>query len=67
MFRFRAGTFGVALIGVTALVLSLKGQTATGRLPYDIQDIGLPAVEENALPNSPRTPAQAIERARRAA
>ncbi|HJZ77878.1 MAG TPA: S8 family serine peptidase [Vicinamibacterales bacterium] len=67
MLRFRAGTFGVALLGAAALVLSLKGQTATGRLPYDIQDIGLPAVEENAIPNSPKTPAQAIDRARRAA
>src|SRR5499433_192469 len=67
MLRFRAGTFGVALLGAAALVLSLKGQTATGRLPYDMQDIGLPAVEENAIPNSPKTPAQAIDRARRAA
>jgi len=67
MLRFRAGTFGVALIGATALVLSLKGQTAAGRPPIDIQDIGLPAVEENAIPRSPRTPSLSAQQGRRSA
>src|SRR5438874_2892314 len=47
MFRFRARTFGAALAGAAALVLSLEGQTATARPPLDIQDVGLPAVEEH--------------------
>src|SRR5262249_13594081 len=45
MLRFRAGTFGAALVGAAALVLSLKGQTSA-RPPLDIQDVGLAAVEE---------------------
>jgi serine protease len=47
MLRFRAGTFGVALVGAAALVLTLKGQSSAARPPLDIQDVGLSAVEEH--------------------
>src|SRR5262245_53571093 len=48
MLRFRARTFGAALIGAVVLVLSLKGQS-NAHPPLDIQDVGLPAVEERGI------------------
>jgi serine protease len=55
MLRLRAGTFGAALIGAAALVLSLQGQTSNTRPALDIQNVGLAAVEEHtAVWSEPR-------------
>ena len=48
MLRFRARTFAAAPIGAVVLVLSLKGQS-NAHPPLDIQDVGLPAVEEHGI------------------
>src|SRR3954467_15379945 len=64
MLRFRAATFATALAGAAALVLSVKGQTATTLTPLDIQDVGLGAVEEHTAIWSEERAAERLARAR---
>ena len=64
MVRFRAATLAIALAGAAALVLSVKGQTATSLTPLDIQAVGLGAVEEHTAIWSEERAAQQLVRAR---
>jgi serine protease len=66
MLRFRAAAVGGALAAAVALVLSARGQTPAAQ-DVAIQDVGLPAVEEGVILDSPRTPPGLRARAARAA
>jgi serine protease len=66
MLRFRAATLVTAFAAAAALVLSLKGQTATLLPPLDIQNVGLGAVEEHTALWSEERSAATLARARTA-
>ena len=56
----------IAISGIAAaLALTIHGQSAP--LPMQIDTVGLPAVDEGVILDSPRTPSLAPARARRAA
>ena len=68
MLRFRARTAAATLVASTALALTLKGQTLGGSPPLQIQNVGLPAVEElGAVWSESRVPWTLQARALRAA
>src|SRR2546428_12960868 len=66
MLRFRARTAGATIVAVAAIVLTVRGQ-APGVRPLQIQDVGLPAIEEGFVWDVTRAPQmpQALDRVAR--
>src|ERR1043166_3739010 len=65
MLRFRGRTVAAAALVAAALVLTVKGQTPAPS--FHIENIGLPAVEENAAIWSEARPGGRVDALKRAA